>query len=640
MATKHKAEALDTVSAADPQWLWMRHGVPQGGRLPSLLRVIAQRPQGQPTAAAPALPAGSAPGYGNAIPGTAMRSNYFTAWVAPADLPAFATQVQRFAICVPHRPASVNFPPVDAATAILGEAAHASAPLADAPAVVVGVIDDGCAFLHSAFRQRRDENKSRILALWDQDQAGDAKPWRAVPAFGYGRQLLNADIDAMLPQGSTPDAAERCYTRVGHPSNTLCPSRTHGTSVLSLAAASDDPSGLAGPPSDAGIVFVHLPRMVSTDTSGGALPSRLLDGIRYILDVAAQYERKGQTPVPVVINVSYGFTAGPHDGHSLIEEAMDELIEQHPCLTIVLAAGNSHAEELTARGTLSAQQALQELQWFLRPGDDTDTFMEIWLRGAEPLTAAADLKHVHVSVHGPDGQAAGPALSLGQYAWLQGVQGAAQAGLVAFRLAPDGQQAQIYIAMAPTTGHRVRVSPGYWTVRLGSAATQGGTVSFSAYVQRDDRADFGPSGEQSRLLHAGERADTYSALATGRHTVVVGGHSLRASGKRKPLMSSGEGLSRGDRKAPDLSVQCEWNDPDSLPTLPFLGTRQVPFGRTSAAAAVATRHLAALAGKLPTSTARKSYDVSYSKRLLSQLRPGASGRSPAITVTEPAQPDP
>src|SRR5207244_3651801 len=53
----------------------------------------------------------------------------------------------------------------------------------------------------------------------------------------------------------------------------------------------------------------------------------------------------GTGPLPIVVNLSYGINHGPHDGTSLLEEAIDALTllrRTENAFTMVLAAGNSH----------------------------------------------------------------------------------------------------------------------------------------------------------------------------------------------------------------------------------------------------------------------------------------------------------
>jgi len=88
---------------------------------------------------------------------------------------------------------------------------------------------------------------------------------------------------------------------------------------------------------------VQLPSLTGADSAGGSLSAQVLDGVRYGLDVCTGDAR-------IVINLSCGSFASPHDGSSLIEQAPDEL-----------------------------------LRLVVPPGDFTDTFVEVWFDKGQPL---------------------------------------------------------------------------------------------------------------------------------------------------------------------------------------------------------------------------------------------------------------
>jgi hypothetical protein len=102
--------------------------------------------------------------------------------------------------------------------------------------------------------------------------------------------------------------------------------------------------------SERGHVFVQLSSDSVQDSSSASLPRSVLDGLRYIVDVA-----RGQGCQRLVINVSDGTSRCAHDGRSIIERAMEALVAdlraQTPPiqLDLVLAAGNAFAEMRHAR---------------------------------------------------------------------------------------------------------------------------------------------------------------------------------------------------------------------------------------------------------------------------------------------------
>jgi len=162
------------------------------------------------------------------------------------------------------------------------------------------------------------------------------------------------------------------------------------------------------------IVFVQLPTATTLDTSGGSLGVHVLDGIRYIVDRArclpgdksddrefkeqlkdrdlgsanpAKHEELGRVSPgnKVVINISYGAVAGPHDGTSILEQAMADLLggsaaDDHfgQNTWICVAAGNASRLRTYARVSLFPGQS-KSLSWRIPPDNPLQCFLELWL---------------------------------------------------------------------------------------------------------------------------------------------------------------------------------------------------------------------------------------------------------------------
>ena len=257
-----------------------------------------------------------------------------------------------------------------------------------AVSVVIGVIDDGCALFNSKWSM--PSGQSRIVALWDQGQAFAALPWQPT-AMGYGRQLLNEGnaLDILRRKFEADSADElRWYEQLGYPRSLLggMPERLHGTHVLDLAAGWPDPlaafalpgSTADAPLADSAIVFVSLPQLNTEDTTGGSLGLHVLDALRYMVDVRRCLRRldgRAGAP-PLVVNISYGTLAGPHDGSSLIEQAIDDFLEHEPDCAVIIGAGNGRTSQCHARLTLAPGDSAT-LQWLREPDDATDSFAEL-----------------------------------------------------------------------------------------------------------------------------------------------------------------------------------------------------------------------------------------------------------------------
>lgn len=235
---------------------------------------------------------------------------------------------------------------------------------------LLGVIDTGCPFAHAALDGA--DGATRLLKLWDQDEVPALRPLHphGEPAgFRFGwevfRDTLREWIDAHRDAGGRIDE-DSCY--LGADYGMVAEFFGHGAAVLSLLAAPMrldarypvDGGDRDHPPtwkpagdiaSQADIVFVQAPRDAVQDSSSAAMPRSLLDGLRYIV------ASKGNETERIVVNISDGTSRNLHDGSSIFECAMAELVAEvaadssgRPCtLQIVIAAGNSFDERRHAR---------------------------------------------------------------------------------------------------------------------------------------------------------------------------------------------------------------------------------------------------------------------------------------------------
>lgn len=400
---------------------------------------------------------------------------------------------------------------------------------------VIGVIDDGLAYAHQRFRRsdRAGGEATRIDAFWDQD---DPTAQAAFP--GYGRTLGKAEIDgavASATHGGLVDEDE-VYRRGG--ASRVGRRQGHGTHVLDLAAG-EEPDVAPDAPA---IVAVQLPSRTTRDTSGSSLASFAIDGLHYIL--RRSFDLYGGKK-PIVVNLSYGMIAGPHDGSGLLEAAFDDVIARYNAsplnaktpLRIVLPAGNSHLARCHARFEL-APQATQELRWRILPDDWTPSFLELWL--APGVDAAVVLT--------PPGGPRSPSISKDSvWTWQPGANLLA---LVVYPQAPavNGRH-RVLVAVVPTfsqSGRREVAPAGIWQLEV--THTGASAATFEAWIQRDDTPfGFPRRGRQSRFEDDAyvwrdeatgrpveidnashiKRAGSINAIATGASTVVVGGYRRR-----------------------------------------------------------------------------------------------------------------
>ncbi len=408
--------------------------------------------------------------------------------------------------------------------------------------VVTAVIDDGLAFAHARFRA--GPKSTRVAYFWNQDGPVDNAN---VLGVGYGRELAKGDIDQLLDRAThvgtvDEDAVYRwsesaAYHTPGH--KTLGRRIAHGTHVMDLACGCDLREASTDP-----IIAVQLPVRTTRDTSGRWLYPHVIDGLRYILNRAdALAADAGTGPWPVVANLSYGLIAGPHDGTSLLESAIDELIDLRRAnsapLAVVLASGNSHLARCHARICLGPGEERQ-LDWRVLPDDMTDSHMEIWPPNPGPTGIRPELE---IRVTTPWGDTSPPVRVGGAAVWKP--KGRVLAGIFYVRHPASGDRPMILVSLAPTASlaRKPAVAPfGIWRV---SVKNVGSTVhDIEAWIQRDDTPiGFPVRGRQSRFEDpryvrfdgAGreqedddpasyvKRSGSISAMATGGRTLVIGG---------------------------------------------------------------------------------------------------------------------
>lgn len=518
--------------------------------------------------------------------------------------------------------------------------------------VTLGVIDDGCCLAHQDYRSAT--GASRFLAVWDQEPAPPVPgPWMrygvgqgGVPC-GYGSELSRSDIEAVLRKPCCRRLGERgeraVYKELGRAEWGM-PDRTHGARVLHLLAGPQAATGLRE--RDAAtmpIVFVQLPDQTVQDTSGDSLGMHVVDGARYIVQrTRAAAAMAGVADWRTVINISLGSIAGPHDGTSMAERALAELVAHwNGRVTIVAAAGNTGDPRrrtvarvrrvqgpAPAKGgdTAAADAVVRRIQLMpatatadaqrihacrsVRAGEPGrflvgvppdcmhDSFVELWL----PTSAPSGADGFKITVSGPNGVATAAPVGVGQAVALRDANGTLQAGVVFARQVAQGQQGHLVLVAMVSTARpgrfrRTPGQPGFWTIEVQSTDTVAAEVH--AWVERDDIIVGARRPQRTRFEHDGTGASgktyiddrfTLSNLANGVGVLVAGGYVV----SRDEVASySGNGPLRGQTEID----RPQWFAPsERSPTLRglqvpgfFSGSRSTLGGTSAAAPQVARR---------------------------------------------------
>jgi hypothetical protein len=461
--------------------------------------------------------------------------------------------------------------------------------------VVVGVIDDGLAFAHERFRF--SNGKTRFKYFLNQDD----------PAFfvlGPGIELTENRINLLLGQCTHASIVDEdwFYRRIGQ--NLVARRAKHGAHVMDIACGLDPQQ--AGPDAPL-LIGVQLPKWVTEETSGALLTATAIYAIHYILNRAGNR--------PVVINLSYGIIAGPHDGTAPLERAIDQLIATRTApLRVVLPAGNHHLARCHSRFDLppatSPNTPDKILRWRVQPDNKADSFMHIWLPLQSPDGTRPQIAVRLVAPNGETSDLVDPGS-----AWPP-----IGPPNVRFRLRSvdvAGERPYIKLALAPTTAMTAAVPTapsGTWRVEIHNL---GSAFPIDAWVQRGDTPFGYPLwGRQSRFdddlyqrfdlagrlqeedtgLSSIRRRGTINALGTGQRAIVIGG--FRRSDCR-PSRYSGAGpvatptMALPPRTGPDAAAVAD--DSVALHGVLAAGTRTgsvVAMDGTSVAAPRITRLIA------------------------------------------------
>jgi subtilisin family serine protease len=259
------------------------------------------------------------------------------------------------------------------------EQLHNAVPPRRGSGVILGLVDTGVNVAHKCFcttDEATGTTRTRIRAIWDQlltPLAADQPPLPFGYGVEYGPDAINEAL-AILAGGGNPADGFR------HPGG------QHGTHVVGIAAGNGsitgtvidprgkdfllDERGYEGIASEADIVVVRYNR--EGFMAGSAY---MLDALSYIFKVA---ERAG---LPAVVNISQGDSVGAHDGTSLLERAIDNLLGG-PGRVIVKSAGNLGLESSHATGIVPPLGKLDLPIEVNKDVEGTCTF-DIWYSGGD-----------------------------------------------------------------------------------------------------------------------------------------------------------------------------------------------------------------------------------------------------------------
>jgi len=377
---------------------------------------------------------------------------------------------------------------IDSVAAINAHANPGPAGMLTGRKVIVGIIDDGLDFTHGDFQ---DPNGTRVLYLWDQTltpQASEASP----AAFSYGVEYTQADINGAL-------AVPNPIGVVRHMA------QAHGTHVAGIAAG----NGRGGPNPmvnyrgvayEADIVFVGVAqRGVNVSSS-----DRIAEAIKYVLDIG-QLEDK-----PAVVNLSMGHNGGRHDGESVVERAVDRLLEREGC-AFVKSAGNESMWGTHASGVVASVATPYSLTWIFHPRDRTPNELEIWYSSRDRFRVEVGDPAGNLSATVDPGNELTAVLSSRVYIHSE-------------RFHPLSGHARILVRVG-NLPPAPAVTPGNWEIRITALDLVEG--DFDAWIELDLRDPLNNNEDQSQFVSP-DANKSITPPGTIRRGIAVANYNHRA----------------------------------------------------------------------------------------------------------------
>ncbi|MDO5980903.1 S8 family serine peptidase [Flavivirga spongiicola] len=211
----------------------------------------------------------------------------------------------------------------------------------DGSGVIIGVIDEGFDFTHPTFRD--ELGNSRISRVWIQGDNTGSNP----SGYNYGSEYI----------GGTQILAKQFDKE----------NSSHGTHVAGIAAGSGfdgDNDNFKGIAFNSEIVFVSY--YIPDDQIRANTNINVIDALNYLVNYAKSVNK------PLVINMSFGTHIGSHDGTSLLDQEIDNLVDKG--IIIVGAAGNEGNRKIHA----SSNFGMESSKFYFIDNKNSEVLIDIW----------------------------------------------------------------------------------------------------------------------------------------------------------------------------------------------------------------------------------------------------------------------
>jgi subtilisin family serine protease len=394
---------------------------------------------------------------------------------------------------------------------------HQGPPGRRGSGVIIGIVDTGIDFTHPNFR--RSDGTSRILFIWDQAltrAGGEVAP----DGFGYGVEYTNTQISAAL-SAANPFATVRHRDLDGH-----------GTHVAGIAAGDGSASGqgqsafsFIGVAPEADLIVV---RVAGGGSEGLGTSANALDAVNFC------YQRAATMGRPIVVNMSLGDNLGPHDGTSLLERGLDNLLGG-PRRAFVKSAGNVGNAMHHAGGSVPTGGTVDV--GFLEPtGNVSPDQLDFWYGGGNTFRAAV----IDAAGNGTGWVNVGTATTVT-------LTGGNTVRIDHRDDDPFNGDKRIFITIQRGTASQIL--PGSWSVRLRSVSSAAGG-RFDGWIQRHNTFNQRPTFND--LFESNDR--TISTPGTATKVITAANYITRGAGVGSLSASSSRGPTRDDRAAPTIAA--------------------------------------------------------------------------------------
>ncbi|MEL7211793.1 MAG: hypothetical protein AAGK92_03965 [Pseudomonadota bacterium] len=396
--------------------------------------------------------------------------------------------------------------------------------------VVMAVIDSGIAFANGRFCTPPEAGSAVPVSRFSHLMLPTGTGAFSVLGRKDIAELMQAGLNPATQQFDETNVYSKTARRQSDGRRNVRPlsqPAPHGTQVADLLAGAHMSDAVMTRP----MIGVDLPASAIIDTSGSIAAAYIPALVDEILALSAKMTGPDGAPLPLIINISLGFTAGPCDGTHPVERAIFDAVQGALAagreVHVTLPAGNHAQSRLHAE--LSPEDwdkdGLASLSLRVPSDDATPNFTEFWLpeRSLQSFFDDPRETSLALTLRLPDGRIAEldevPRFEETWELW-DGANHIASAYYLLHVQNAGKVRPRLILALRPTIAFgstTYRTQPGDYALLLEDLA--GDKPQVSIRVQRDDNIiGYRPRGRQARLVEAGyiERDPTGRPL---RHDV-------------------------------------------------------------------------------------------------------------------------